>query len=73
MPAYLASRYDVLARVGEGTYGVVWLARTRERPPRLLAVKAFKKEEGGGGGGDGGGGTAGLGGENRKTRRLGLQ
>ena len=53
VPAYLASRYDVLARVGEGTYGVVWLARTRERPPRLLAVKAFKKEEGGGGGGDG--------------------
>ena len=51
VPAYLASRYDVLARVGEGTYGVVWLARTRERPPRLLAVKAFKTVGGGGGAG----------------------
>ena len=28
--------------MGEGTYGVVYLARTRDARPRLLAVKAFK-------------------------------
>ena len=42
VPAYLTAAYDILARVGEGTYGVVYLARTREPSPRLLAVKAFK-------------------------------
>ena len=42
VPAYVSSSYDVLARVGEGTYGVVYLARTRDARPRLLAVKAFK-------------------------------
>lgn len=42
VPAYLVAAYDILARVGEGTYGVVYLARTREPSPRVLAVKAFK-------------------------------
>ena len=42
MPAYLSSRYDVVGKIGEGTYGEVYQARTREAVPRLLAIKTFK-------------------------------
>lgn len=64
-PPFISAKYDVLARIGEGTYGVVYLAKTKpgaegaSSRPRLLAVKAFKQRErtrrvGGGGGGGGG-------------------
>ena len=36
------SRYEVIGKIGEGTYGVVYLARSRGARSRLLAVKTFK-------------------------------
>ena len=56
-PPFITAKYDVLARVGEGTYGVVYLAKAKagtewapsssssSSRPRLLAVKAFKQRE----------------------------
>ena len=41
-PAYLAALFDIVDRIGEGTYGVVYLARSRAQFPRTLAVKTFK-------------------------------
>ncbi len=38
----LPSRYEVIGKIGEGTYGVVYLARSRGARSRLLAVKTFK-------------------------------
>lgn len=38
----LASRYDVLAKIGEGTYGLVYLALARDGSRRLYAIKTFK-------------------------------
>lgn len=42
VPAYVAKLFDVVGKIGEGTYGVVYLARSREPRPSLLAVKTFK-------------------------------
>ena len=42
MPAYLAAQYDVIGKIGEGTYGEVYQAHSREAVPRLLAIKTFK-------------------------------
>ncbi|KAK9856142.1 hypothetical protein WJX84_012189 [Apatococcus fuscideae] len=43
VPAYLQPFYEVLGKIGEGTYGVVFLARVRgEKEPRMLAIKTFK-------------------------------
>lgn len=43
VPAYLTKFYDVVAKIGEGTYGVVYLARSKHaQHDRLLAVKTFK-------------------------------
>lgn len=41
-PAYLTALFDIADKIGEGTYGVVYLARSRGRQPRTLAVKTFK-------------------------------
>lgn len=41
----LSAKYDLLGRIGEGTYGVVYLAASREQPGtrrRLFAIKTFK-------------------------------
>eukprot|EP00884_Botryococcus_braunii_P016065 jgi/Botrbrau1/3141/Bobra.0070s0109.2 len=40
--SYLEAFYDVVGKIGEGTYGVVYLARSREPRPRMLAIKTFK-------------------------------
>jgi len=42
VPAYVAQLFDVVGKIGEGTYGVVYLAKSREPRPCLLAVKTFK-------------------------------
>ena len=42
MPADVARLFDVVGKIGEGTYGVVYLARSRAPQPCLLAVKTFK-------------------------------
>lgn len=41
-PASLTALYHVLDRIGEGTYGVVFLAKSLGPFPRLLAIKTFK-------------------------------
>jgi len=48
-PAFLTAALDVQAVIGEGTYGIVYVARTRKHPPRIVAVK-LTKEAGAGGG-----------------------
>ena len=48
-PGFLTAALDVQAVIGEGTYGVVYVARTRKHPPRTVAVK-LTKEAGAGGG-----------------------
>jgi cyclin-dependent kinase 8/11 len=35
------SRYELLEKVGEGTYGIVWLARTKAAG-KMVALKQFK-------------------------------
>ena len=42
MPAYLSELYSISGKVGEGTYGVVYLAYSRDSQRRLLAIKTFK-------------------------------
>ena len=42
VPADVARLFDVVGKIGEGTYGVVYLARSRAPQPCLLAVKTFK-------------------------------
>jgi cyclin-dependent kinase 8/11 len=37
-----ARRYDIIGRVGEGTYGIVYLARLKTQRNRLFAIKTFK-------------------------------
>ena len=41
VPVYLQPFYEILGKIGEGTYGVVFLARVRGEP-RMLAIKTFK-------------------------------
>jgi hypothetical protein len=40
--AALAARYDVISKIGEGTYGLVYLAAARDGSRRLFAIKTFK-------------------------------
>jgi hypothetical protein len=40
--AALAARYDILSKIGEGTYGLVYLAAARDGSGRLYAIKTFK-------------------------------
>jgi hypothetical protein len=42
VPAYLSVLYDVKGKVGEGTYGLVYLANTRDPKRKLIAIKTFK-------------------------------
>ena len=42
MPSTLAKQYEVLGKVGEGTYGEVYKARAHSSPGTLLAIKTFK-------------------------------
>ena len=42
VPAYLSVLYDVKGKVGEGTYGLVYLANTRDPQKKLIAIKTFK-------------------------------
>ena len=36
------SEYEILGKIGEGTYGVVYLARGRDSRKKLYAIKTFK-------------------------------
>ena len=36
------SKYDYLGKIGEGTYGVVYLAVSKDNAKNLLAIKTFK-------------------------------
>ncbi len=38
----LSAKYDLLGRIGEGTYGVVYLATSKTGDKRLYAIKTFK-------------------------------
>mmetsp|Transcript_11700 Transcript_11700/g.33109 ORF Transcript_11700/g.33109 Transcript_11700/m.33109 type:complete len:443 (-) Transcript_11700:329-1657(-) len=40
-PASMA-RYDIISKIGEGTYGVVYLSRDKQQRQKHLAVKTFK-------------------------------
>lgn len=42
VPAYLLRIYNVKGKIGEGTYGVVYLGNPKDQPKRLLAIKTFK-------------------------------
>ncbi len=42
VPAYLSEHYTVIDKIGEGTYGVVYMAKTKDQHPRMLAIKTFK-------------------------------
>ena len=34
--------YEVVSKIGEGTYGVVYLSRSKVEPKKVLAIKSFK-------------------------------
>jgi len=38
----LEGQYEILGKIGEGTYGVVYLGASRETPRKLYAIKTFK-------------------------------
>ncbi|KIZ04186.1 hypothetical protein MNEG_3767, partial [Monoraphidium neglectum] len=40
--ASLALRYEILGKIGEGTYGLVYLAAARDGSRKLFAIKTFK-------------------------------
>lgn len=42
VPEYIQKLYNVRGKVGEGTYGVVYLASPKENQRKLLAIKTFK-------------------------------
>ena len=42
VPEYLYNLYNVKGKIGEGTYGVVYLASPKDRLQKLLAIKTFK-------------------------------
>eukprot|EP00803_Ostreobium_quekettii_P004430 evm.model.scf_338.4 EVM.evm.TU.scf_338.4 scf_338:73105-79235(-) len=42
-------QYEILAKIGEGTYGVVYVARGRDSRGRLYAIKTFKGAKAGDG------------------------
>uniref|UniRef100_A0A061SCS8 Cyclin-dependent kinase 8/11 n=1 Tax=Tetraselmis sp. GSL018 TaxID=582737 RepID=A0A061SCS8_9CHLO len=37
-----SERYEIISKIGEGTFGLVYLARDKHQKQRLLAVKTFK-------------------------------
>ncbi|EIE26773.1 kinase-like protein, partial [Coccomyxa subellipsoidea C-169] len=41
-PSYLSQHYVIIDKIGEGTYGVVYLARTKDQHSRMVAIKTFK-------------------------------
>ncbi|KAI3983990.1 hypothetical protein MKX01_035117 [Papaver californicum] len=49
-PAWL-QQYDLIGKIGEGTYGLVFLARTLNQPNRgkCIAIKKFKQSKDGDG------------------------
>ncbi|OVA06933.1 Protein kinase domain [Macleaya cordata] len=49
-PAWL-QQYDLIGKIGEGTYGLVFLARTKSQPNRgkCIAIKKFKQSKDGDG------------------------
>ncbi|XP_043697545.1 cyclin-dependent kinase E-1-like [Telopea speciosissima] len=49
-PAWL-QQYEVIGKIGEGTYGLVFLARTKSHPNRgkFIAIKKFKQSKDGDG------------------------
>jgi hypothetical protein len=38
----LSAKYELLGKIGEGTYGLVYLAYSRGNPSKLFAIKTFK-------------------------------
>lgn len=38
----LEQKYDILGKIGEGTYGVVYLATSKQDKKQLYAIKKFK-------------------------------
>ncbi|KAK7399343.1 hypothetical protein VNO78_10525 [Psophocarpus tetragonolobus] len=42
-------QYDLLGKIGEGTYGLVFLARTKSPPSKSIAIKKFKQSKDGDG------------------------
>ncbi len=38
----LSARYELLGKIGEGTYGLVYLAYSRDNPSKMFAIKTFK-------------------------------
>ncbi|KAG4998871.1 hypothetical protein AAZX31_08G002900 [Glycine max] len=42
-------QYDLLGKIGEGTYGLVFLARTKGTPSKSIAIKKFKQSKDGDG------------------------
>jgi len=38
----LAAKYDIISKIGEGTYGLVYLAAARDGSRKLYAIKTFK-------------------------------
>lgn len=38
----LEQHYDILGKIGEGTYGVVYLATSKQDKKKLYAIKKFK-------------------------------
>lgn len=45
----LEQHYDILGKIGEGTYGVVYLATSKQDKKQLYAIKKFKTGRVGGG------------------------
>ena len=42
VPKYVSDLYNVIGKVGEGTYGNVFLAATKTKASKILAIKTFK-------------------------------
>lgn len=42
VPKYVAELYTVIGKVGEGTYGNVFLAHKKTKDNKILAIKTFK-------------------------------
>lgn len=40
--ATILSKYELLGKIGEGTYGLVYLAYARDNPAKQYAIKTFK-------------------------------
>lgn len=47
-PAWL-QQYELVGKIGEGTYGLVFLARTKQHRKSSIAIKKFKQSKEGDG------------------------